>query len=65
MTDRTNDPSALALHREHCRMACGRWHAWRSLAESAHALLRPRFVSTVTAQVVLIALALGIAWLHG
>lgn len=57
--------SALALHRVHCLRACGRWHGWRSLAEAAHAALRPRFVTTVAAQLALIALAFGIAWLAG
>ena len=58
-------PAALAGHLAQCTRARGRGHALRALSEAAHAALLPRFVSTVTALVALLALVPGIAWLAG
>ena len=50
----------LGVHMAHCARARGRLHTLRQLGEGLHALLVPRFVSTVAVLALVLA---GLAWL--
>ena len=54
------ESSDLTRHLAHCTRSRGRLHGWRTVAEGLHAVLAPRFVSTVTVLLVVIA---GLVWL--
>ncbi len=47
---------ALVRHLQQCKQARGRWFSTASLAERAHGLLAPRFVTTVVGATSLLAL---------
>lgn len=53
--------AALRQHMAECRAECGRWQLPALLAERAHSLVAPRFVTTVG--MVCGLLALGLGWL--
>ena len=58
---RSNTEAAdLTTHLAHCTRSRGRMHAWRTVAEGVHAVLAPRFVSTV---IVLLGTLAGLVWL--
>lgn len=58
--DPSTAPAALRAHLDDCARARGRWHRVGGALQSAHALLRPRLVSTLLA---LLALMAGLLWL--
>lgn len=53
--------NALRQHMAECRAGCSRWQLPALLAEHAHGLVAPRFVTTIG--LVCGLLALGLGWL--
>ncbi len=54
------DPApALVRHLQHCHAARSRWFGAAALAERAHGLVGPRFITTVSVAALLLALSVG------
>ncbi len=56
--DPSTTSAALRAHLDDCTLALGRWHRLCGALQPAHALLRPRLVSTLLALLALLAVAL-------
>lgn len=50
---------ALVRHLQHCHAARSRWFGAAALAERAHGLVGPRFITTVSVAALLLALSVG------